>query len=467
MALLHGEAWGHNWDDDVDEEEYVGKEPKAKPDTVFLCDAATDITADLSQMRTDLSSSSSSGYEENSARTALAEPFAVEIEFAADNTNAGALLNHGNTAATSFGFQLHMDAGDFLLHTDAGILVYESPLSLLSGSTQRFLLQWTAEDDPDNAGKYRHVLTIKVKDSVDPDECLTWRLDNQDAIPTLDTEELTVGGLWNGAGIDEEFDGTIYWVRLSEGRFHAVQEMIEDFEGFTDFGSPESVDQCSKMLVPRDANMADDGEFAGLANSYAVSAHREMTRRLLSQMWPMLANNVVTYQDDLTDTLSEAWVESPPGELTWQTAICWLARVPVSDQCNRLRVHIQLQQWRTDNGPPQWLEVRAYTSGRPPGHLALEAERYYHVFQRKADDGSAGMGARLQSRGIKIVRENDGDPWTWVWLAVRVNEGTASSSFRYRIRECSVEPESFPIGAKFNGWNVGNGNGGGGQIQGG
>jgi hypothetical protein len=417
-----------------------GDQQYRKSDTQLLVDWNTNPATDLGNLATDLSTGFAVAYELNSARTALTTR-EISVRFDADNTNAGYLINHGNTADTSYGFRIQIDgSGNIICEDDTNGEIFNVALPGVSGSTQTFVAQWCTRENA--------LLTSGASDAYRSE---LW-LHNDDAgtfavyqathaIPPVDaTEELALGGHYDGAAPSNAYDGSPGWFRVGK-RFHSTEEAAIEWAGVSYTPSNTGQSYVSAHQLP--TRVGTEDQFAGPALLYADIAHTRNAMRNQSPLVNDIYRDPVTLTDDILDDVHDGLVLEI--ETGWQAHLGMARYRPMSPVGNKVTTRVNIQLWDNSSfpGSPDQVEVRVYSANyHPAGPKPPNPKIDYVTLTRTTDDGPDGPGDWHED---ELTINRDADGWTWLWHAYRVNEGSASANTRYKIWAWIADPISTAV----------------------
>lgn len=416
----------------------------AEADTRLLVRPDVSQTADLSQWATDLTSSESGAYEENSARVNTGNVQTLELEFEWDTSTSGVIYYNGNTAGTGYALRVAINGASGNLevgNSDDGATQFNIGLpSWIDGTKGNTLVRVAIEPDP-GTGNNRVEVSIHDQDAA---ATANWLFYDGVFSPGLfdDALEMSYGGQYNGADLSDDFTDTITYVRVSS-TFHPAEKSKQDFVSEDSVFSGTGRQHCESISLP--ADLADDGEVCGPLMAWSQHAIARHARRTLSPLVNIQAINPPTFTDDLEDDFDDSEGNASPQGVWnvatgWQVWRGWQWDRPVPTNCSHVRVRVHVQLWDSLGGTPDKVEIRCYSSSGP-AHLVWWAEKSYVVGERTTDDMATGTGDWVALGNLPL--HTNGEGFTFLFLAVRHNEGTASSTNRAKIRAVTIEPVSY------------------------
>jgi hypothetical protein len=403
----------------------------SKPDTRILL-TTTDLLTDLSQWAVDLTAAGAAAYEEESERTAIngdGRGRSLEIDFEADTSSAGVLIDHGGgDASPSYQLKIKSNA----IECNAGLSTLGSlPLPDLDGSLAHFVASWSTEPNPLTTGgsdALRSELTV-----FNAGTGTIARLVFEHAVTVSSVlDHLGIGGVWSGALMNFAYTDTIHVLRISS-RYHTSIETREDFVLQTTAPSVDGWVVAELQRLP--AAALEVAELAGPQYQVAAPAAVEHRARLASPLVQAMFRDWPVLGADLAAKWPPNWVTDLGDD--WQTTAAWLWRCEVPKICGWIVARIQVAVWATDANPPSQLEVRISNSDAPPGQDGTVSSE---ELTRAVDDGVDGTGVLAVFDRVFVNRDDAGR--SWVWLASRLVGANATT--RYAIRQITIAPLSVP-----------------------
>lgn len=393
-----------------------GDVAKAIADTRLLVEGSVSITDDLSQFDTDLTATGSGAFESPSSRTAIRDVRTIEITADLDNVTGGTLISHGDTGDTFHGYRLRVatsGATTIICSTSKEGTIFSETGPWFTGAVSSTLIVWAVYEDPEVLGRLRHELTVHNLDAVDDDDWLiAFASTDKDNVDP--TDDLAIGGRWNGATLSDPFAHSIDFVRVSVA-FHSAEEAKQAFVAQTAAPVKAAEDYTQRLPIPFTTNLGDDDEFAGWQYLYSNSAHFQNSRRLLSPIWNMVSPDPVELQDDIEDVfggpdaggVNPAWVHNIPLSDGFQTSIAWWTWRQIPNVCNRLHVRVHVQLWDSLGGAPDKIEVRMYSADASPESFIVATSIFSITGTRLTNDGVAGLGGWVDLGELQISRDVD------------------------------------------------------------
>lgn len=424
-----------------------GYEPLAKDDTLFYGRSATGLftglRTDLSQRLTNFTSAATNISEASPSRFTSDGPWCAEVECDAHNTDSGRPFTYGTTAANNFlGLSLTAGTLSAIMTVSPGSTIVVATLALpgIGASRERFVIGWTAEPNPLTTGAanaYRYVLFAYNKTDGAYSQIVYTQVVRSTAAGA------TIFGAQNAAGTNP-FTGTIYAVRLGQGRRRAPPETIEDFVARS--AAPTLVLEApvEYPILDVDSLIGANGEFAGPVYFWGAGSVRANGLRLFSPIvnHPYL-NRAEISGDDYSEIPTQYRIAAPDSTYTLLGNYLFLRPVPPTADALRCRVFVK--QWRTAGATADRLHFRLYSMNRPPISMdvvdkgeALLAR--YTGTSIAADHGSGGTDGEWLDLGLlEPALRSDG--CTWLALAVRTEDlSGATANQRFEIGSIVVEP---------------------------
>lgn len=431
-----------------------GYEPLAKPDTLYLGrdDGAgiPDLATDLSQYADNQSRGATWHWEASPAtRFNLTTRWCIEVEFTCDNADTGRFFTQGGTGR----WRISIAAGGIVTITiQAGAaLLTIGTLTLpgISGSDQRFTLQWSAEPNE---------LTTGASNALRSELC-AWN----ETTPNFDK------AVFAHAARDSETGAAVFWAGSTAGanpftgtphacrfgsRFHSATETAIDFVD-TRSEPATDVDTSSEHEgLPCSTSTGIHGRdsFHGPAAVWAVDKTRRLVRRLLTPLYNRRFRNTPTWTDALLTSGTNPKIRGAPGATDYRMHLGWLQVAPVPDTCSHLWVRVHVYANAT-SGAAVPCGIRFYTMNKPPGGVAAEvadeapAETFvpYYVDELVTRDDGAAVGEWAIealvpiSRGTAGIRK--GKTYLCIALAVDPESGSANdANAQLIVKACHAVP---------------------------
>lgn len=432
-----------------------GDEPNAKDDTRFYGtdrgSGWSDLAEDVSHQATNLTVGTNCIYQSSaSARWDVSAPAAWELDIDANDTDAGYLFTYEDSGN---GVRLEMSSGGVIDAYVDGASVAQVTIPDIDAGGDNVIVSWSMEANP---------LTTGASDAV-RSELRVYNVDDssyaQAVAEHAEVSSATATAIWGASatGGTNAYTGTVNEVRFSAGRFHPASEMYQDFVSTT---SAPTLVLASRREVPVPTRASGVGAHDQLAGPVYQSVGAGLLQADLRQAGHILSELYVDPPDLSNSYPANRELADPDGD-GFTMLGQYLRLRPVPRTCNRLKVRVHLQCWRTDANAPDEVYVRVYTMNRPPTGLVNIPPpqppwlRFYGEQTRENNDGSGTTGgAYLTFDEIEVVR-TPGGGGTWLALAFDVRDAGGvgpTSAQRWRVRSWSVEPGieevagEFPIG---------------------
>lgn len=413
-----------------------GYDPLAKQDTLYLAIDGGGGISDLAIDRCQYLDNQTAGATWTSeaapaSRFNLTNRWCYEFDFDADNADTGRFFQYDCVTVTS-DLSLQIIAGG-IVRVIINNTVPATTLTLpgVSGSNQRFVLQWSAEPNPDTTGAadaLRHFLCA-------------WNLDTgafdkvtfNTVVRPGQTGAMTIWAASSGGS--SPFTGVPHAVRMGR-KLHAPTETAIDFVE-TRTEPATDVDFSAEdegMPVDTTTGVHGVGEFQGPAVVLAVDKTNRLIRRCLSPLYNKYFRRRVAWDDTDLDATDNPKIRAAPGDPGYRLFLGWLQVAAVPDTCTHLWVRVHVQSSSSSTAVP--VGVRFYSFNRPPGGLALAAEglppepltSYYASEIITRDDAGVGEWCVEQlvpiARGTVGIRKNK----TYLAIALQVDpEGSVAN----------------------------------------
>lgn len=413
----------------------------SKADTVFLAikggGGIPALAVDLSQERTDLTNNTTYLQEASSVRTAVTYPRELSVCFTKKTGDAGILVNHGNSAGSSYTYRMRISGNDLDCYEN-GNLVVSVPLPGVAGSDRRFMAHWSSRPDLLNPGQVRSELTVYNFATSAWDHAFA----THTACTTNTAWDFNVGGY--GAGTLAYDVADIDTVRVGT-RFHSQVEAREDWVSESTKPSIDGVLRSAILPIDTGSDVGTSGDFAGPAYLWSGASTRAADKRLMSPVLNMRPlDQYAIEQADYVGDPTEQGFKAPPGAPTyrWTRGCVWRRIVPPG--CNRVHARAFIRTWTIGDGPCEML-FRMYSVGNHHiGGVAPGALIPYHgaTGSRQVDDASDGGG--WVDLGVLPVARDSADPeLSTFMLAHSFDDGAVSSDVdetRFAVFAVTIEP---------------------------
>lgn len=405
----------------------------SKADTVLLVKGpgAANLITDLSEQRTNLTNNTTYVSEAGSERAALVAPREVAIVVDLRSSDTAYLLEHGAGDGVNFSYQVEV-FGATIKCNEAGGMVVSAVMPGVGMSPTKCLISWSVR--PEGTG-VRSELALY---NFDAD---AWSV----AVATHATGvtdpawDLVING--DGAGADGLADiGDFYSVRIGR-RFHATTEAKEDW---VDQTIPPALDARRRApILPLATPLPGEGEFAGPVYGQALVNTRSVELRgvgPLVNMRPMLPFTETNAFDP------PRFYRKPFDTNILNFCLRYFRHVIVPGKCNKARVRIHVQQWKTDAGGEDQctLHFRCYSMayfhlfGAPPKPIVLTRTADATINENHT---STGVGEWLDLGELMLSKEPDGLTFLALAFSFGLGAGGADEdNTSFRIKAWTVEP---------------------------
>lgn len=419
-----------------------GDESNAKDDTRFYAVGAsvTACVTDLSHQADNITAGTSSAWEASGTRWDFTtRPWCVDLVVTCSSTQNGYLYSRetgGN------GIRLSIAAGPIVEARVDGTLVASVTVTGIT-TAEGLAVSWSMEANPlttgagDAVASYLHV--INTTDST------FFSARELHAAPTAAPTAAAAIAIWGAqtAAGASRFTGTITLCRWSVGRVHPAAESREDLVGLTAAPTLAFSSRLERPVPTRASGIGAAGYFAGPVWQFAARALKEVDLRQASGVMQLLPRSAPTLSN--APAAVRSWA-SPDGD-GYVFFGQYLAHVPLPLPVNRLQVRVQLQCWRVDADPPDYVRVRCYSMNRPPGpgvvgNAPQAWTRFFVTESALVDDGSGTTGGAWYSFDPLLCARDKSGRGTWLALAFLVEDdgGGGVADQRWRVRSWTVEP---------------------------
>lgn len=405
----------------------------SKGDTELLVKGpgAANLITDLSKHRDNLTNNTTYVSEAASDRTALAAPREVAIVVDLRSGDTAYLLEHGTGDGVNFSYQVEI-FGTTIKCNEDGTMRVSAVMPGLGVGAKKCLIAWSVR--PEGAS-VRSELALY---NFDTDE---W------AIAVATHAETTTDPAWSlvingdGAGASGLADiGDFYSVRIGR-RFHATTEAKEDWVGLT---TPPDLDQRRRTpLLPLAPPLPVEGEFSGPVYGQALVNTRSVELRGVG----CLVNMRPTAPFTETNAYDPPHFYREPFDTNLlKFCLRYFRHVIVPGKCNKARVRIHVQQWKTEAGGEDQctLYFRCYSMayfklfGAPPKPIVFTRTEAASINENHT---STGVGEWIDLGELSLSKEPDG--LTYLALAFSFDNDTGGAdqdNTSFRIKAWTVEP---------------------------
>jgi hypothetical protein len=430
-----------------------GSQANAKDSTLYYAERAggafSVLATDLSQYADNQTAGASWTTEASPAsRFNVTDYWCVEVEVDCDNTDTGRFVQYGTTASSStIALRYGNTAGvvDAIMSSGGvGTVVGQLTLPDVSGSDQRFVIAWAVEPNP---------LTTGAADAM-RSELRAWNITAGTYAQSVFTHFARTAGtsdfVWwalSSAG-SSAFTGTPHMCRFSSGRFITATETAEDFVATTSAPTITGQTRLEFPIVEPGNALADPGEFVGPAVAMAAASVASMDLRTLS---PLVDENFLERPDLARTTFAgmpEHWTRSAP--LANYVLLGDTFMRPISPRVDRIKVRVNLQQWRVGAGDDNRIHLRVWSMNRPPqpvGPSVVDHDAALVAYSTadaylETDHGSGAAAGEWLDLGLcQVARNSAGRTWIVLgaWLEDVSAEGLTDDN-RIRIHAMTVDP---------------------------
>lgn len=415
-----------------------GDEPNAKDDTRFYSTTSAGLEVDLSHQADDILVGTNSYYESGAQARWDVYPCTIELDLTFNDTDTGYLYTY---EVGGQGVRIVLAANGVIDAYVDGSSVAQVTVPDIDAGGDNVIVSWSMEANPRTTGAsdaLRSELRVfNIDDSSYTQDVATH------AQPT--SVSSTVVWLARTSGGSAAFTGTANSLRFSFGRFHPAAEAREDLVGLT---TAPSLDLETRLEVPvptRASGIGAHDYFAGPVYKFVSAGLGQSDLRQAGYIWAEHFTDDPD-QDESFPTNRDLAVPDAAGfTLLGQ----YMVARPVPKTCNRLKIRVQVQAWRTDANPADDIVIRAYVMNRPPIPAAnLPAphpawDRRFASVTVNANDGSGTTGGDWYEFDLLEVVRTPGGGGTIVGLAFDVQDAGGAgptSAQRWKVRAWTGEP---------------------------
>lgn len=418
--------------------------PKAKPDTRLLLDAASApgaLQTDFSQERLALTNNTTWLSQSPSARTAIAAPREVTLVWDLQAADNGVMLRHGNSTTTGYQVSYSSATGLIECREGATVVVSVAPPGIVAGSDRKYLISWCQH--PDGTSVRSELFVYNLSGGTQMAHAA--RSHTPGAVNTGHT--LTIGSGWNGTS---PFSGGLdfYFVRIGN-RFHSTAEQREDWVALT---NPPALTQQRRTapLVPDRAtlNVASEESLVGPALLWSAHTFAQSERRLVGPLVNTRVLDPLLFDHDY-DAPNTAWWRPAPDDPAIRMCVNWLWYRPVPLRVNYAHVRVFVRQQNLPGIVTAEVRYRMYSLrglpvvGEPAGPI-----EYHRTAQATCpfDHGPSAQGGQWLNLGALELAV---DEWGHTWLAIGVSMDETSphvANTLVQIFAVTVDPYFDPAG---------------------
>lgn len=240
------------------------------------------------------------------------------------------------------------------------------------------------------------------------------------------------------------FSGTPARIRISATRFKTATETREDFIATTSAPTITGQDAIEALVVDPNATPQQAGQMHAIWASLARSC-RPNAMRTLS---PLVNRNMLertTLSGSTFSGMPSAWQRLAPNGAD-RLMGAFAAKVHPPEFCDRVKVRVHVQQWRTSGTTHDRIHLTMYALTRPPTSTGDVVDQATQLGARSVTDSiatshgsGASAGAWVDLGLLPVVRNSQGD--VWLVLALRLEDlSGAVANNRLRINAITVEP---------------------------
>lgn len=412
----------------------------SKADTVFLGLVAGGLAVDQSQERVDLTDNTTYLRESSSARTAITAPREISLLFTAKTGDSGILLNHGTNDGASSTFRVDVTGG-VLRCLENGSVRVQAALPALSGSDREFIAQWSTRPE----GTQVRSELIVINDTIGT---LAFAFATHAVGTTNSGWSLQVGGYGNAPTTPYDI-ADISGVRIGK-RFHSMTEAVEDFRA--ESTKPALLGTVRDAVLPINADLGLEGQFAGPAYLLAGAAARDDDRRLISPLVNVRApaEFSIAKADHTGD--NRRFYRTAPGDPGFYLAAQHWHVVPVPPNVNKARVRIFVRMHTVDAGPCDLIFAAYSWANFPFVGEAVKPPVIYRTGNTLINETHAsGGGEWLDLGDVQLARDEFG--LTSICLAHSFDydeDSKAADDTVFAVLAIVVEPYSKPADPGFD-----------------
>lgn len=414
------------------------------PDTIYFGVSAGGVAADtaddLSQVGTDMTSSSTWVFESAPAsRFNVTTEWSVEVVVDCDNTDTGRFFQY-DCATAANDMSLRISAGGVIEPILHNTIQPSITLPSIGATNSRYVISWCAEPNP---------FTTGASDALRW-ELSAWNLgtgEHTTIIRTFAARGSQTGEFtWWAAtsGGSNPFTGVPYACRFGTA-FHSTVTTRESFVGHVAAPSLDGELRSDLPVPTRSSGVGDDGHFAGPVHLLAARAARQ---RDLVLAGPLVNRNYWNLTDYSTGTVAgniTFGLEDPEqaGRYLWSQ---YLFRRPVPPSCNRVKARLHLQQFRNAVAAQNNLEILLWSMSGP-GPLNVPPTSPAVFARQRAgstfslDHGAGATAGQWVELGpVDIIRDDRGCTYLALSFWATVGGGGTLTDMRWRIKALVIEP---------------------------
>jgi hypothetical protein len=415
-----------------------GDEENAKDDVLYYGEGGTyaQLATDLSQYADNQTVAAWGHYEPSPAsRFNVTTSWTVEVVVEVDNTDTGRFFTYSNMS-------LRLSAGGAVEPILNGGVLTGITLPGIGAGAARYVIAWATE---------LNLLTTGAGDALRT-ELRAWNTATGAYTQVTYTHAARTAGtadfIWwaSSTGGANAFSNSPEACRFSAGRFRSATETAEDFVALT--SAPTITGQSRiELVVPEPgSDLADASYFAGPVLASCAAAVSLADLRMLSPIVnESYLQRTTLSGSGLTGTPSQWKRIGPDQDYTLLGSHLFSRRVPA--RVDRLKVRVQLQQWRTSGVTADEVHVRVWSMNRPPQPVGNDVVDHDHalVLQTCHDSiatshgSGASAGEWLDLGLLRVARNSRGRTWLVVALWIENLSGAVANN-RVRLQAVTIEP---------------------------
>lgn len=427
-----------------------GSQANAKDDTLYYAERAggafSVLGTDLSQHADNQTVAATWTYEAAPAtRFDVTGHWCAEVEFDADNTDTGRFFGYAQGGGNGRTITLRISAGgviDAIMNPGGvGTVVATLTLPSVSGSDQRFIVAWATEPNPHSGSAIRS-------------ELRAWNISAGTYAQAVATHaDRTAGtGVFAWWALEDTgsnpFTGTPHMCRFSAGRFKTATETAEDFVATTSAPTITGQTRLEFPVVEPGHALADPGQFVGPVVAQIAASAAQNDLRTLSPIVDESFLERTTYSGSSFTGAPTQWQRTTAPLANYILFGAYVYDRPVPAFVDRLKVRINVQQWRTAGATADRLHFRVWSLNRPPQPIGDDVTDHDHaqVIHGTADTtvatshgSGASAGGWLDLGLVRVARNSAGRTWLVLGCYLEDLSGTPANN-RLRINAITIDP---------------------------
>jgi hypothetical protein len=414
-----------------------GTESLAKGPTLYYGEGGTyaQLATDLSQYADNQTVAAWGHYEPSPAsRFNVTTSWTAEVVVEVDNTDTGRFFTYANIS-------LRLTAGGAVEPILNGGVLSGITLPGIGAGAQRYVIAWATEQNR---------LTTGAGDAL-RSELRAWNTATGAYTQRVITHAARTAGtadfIWwaSSTGGANAFSNAPEACRFSAG-FISATETAEDFVALT--SAPTITGQTRiEFVVPQPgSDLAGARQFAGpvLASCATAAAMADL------RTWSPIVNEAYLQRTTLARSdlagMPDAWMRAGP-DPDYMLVGAYLFNRRVNARADRLKVRVELQQWRLSGSTDDRVHVRVWSMNRPPQPVGDDVVDHDHALvvqgvhaSIETSHGSgASAGEWLDLGLLRVARNSRGRTWLVVGFFVEDLSGSVEDN-RFRVQAITVEP---------------------------